>query len=342
MGVNAAFVAVDLSHASLGIARDRARRIGLANVHFECRRLEQMNPADDGLFDYIDCCGVLHHLDDPQAGLRALVDCLTPGGGIGLMLYGVYGRTGVYEAQRIIGLLDHDASLDKGHVDRARRIIAHLPRRNRLKTNPMFENIERFTDEEFADTFLHPKDRAYRVLEIRDLLAAVGMEAVSFLPSFQYDPSLMLPAGETRDSAGALSWWTQRELAELLSGTMRKHALYAKRASALPFAKPEIVPALVPAPVQPMLSRIVDQRNPEKSLVRVSLSADGLDSFVSFKMSEDQASMLKAVDGRMSLDEIRQRTVPNLSWDAFRQEFDRVRKPLTAMGVLFLSSSRFV
>ena len=39
-------------------------------------------------FDFIFCLGVLHHLDDPQAGFRQLVRFLAPGGSILLYLYG--------------------------------------------------------------------------------------------------------------------------------------------------------------------------------------------------------------------------------------------------------------
>src|ERR1700729_3266993 len=40
-----------------------------------------------GEFDYIDCTGVLHHLPDPAAGMRALASVLEPDGGMGVMLY---------------------------------------------------------------------------------------------------------------------------------------------------------------------------------------------------------------------------------------------------------------
>ena len=58
-----------------------------------------------GPFDYIDCCGVLHHLPDPADGLAALLSVLAPGGGLGLMVYAPHGRTGVYMLQDALRLL---------------------------------------------------------------------------------------------------------------------------------------------------------------------------------------------------------------------------------------------
>ena len=50
-------------------------------------------------FDHIVCTGVLHHLPDPGAGLRALRDVLEPDGAMHLMVYAPYGRAGVYMLQ---------------------------------------------------------------------------------------------------------------------------------------------------------------------------------------------------------------------------------------------------
>ena len=41
-----------------------------------------------GEFDYVDSCGVLHHLPDTEAGFKALDSVLKPDGGMGIMVYG--------------------------------------------------------------------------------------------------------------------------------------------------------------------------------------------------------------------------------------------------------------
>ena len=50
-------------------------------------------------FDLILCTGVLHHLPNPDAGLKALADVLEPSGSMGIMLYGKAARTGVYQSR---------------------------------------------------------------------------------------------------------------------------------------------------------------------------------------------------------------------------------------------------
>ena len=74
---------LDRSEAALRIARGRAEARKLDNVDWVQRSLLDLPSSGLAPFDYIDCCGVLHHLPDPRAGLRALVSVLAPGGGLG-------------------------------------------------------------------------------------------------------------------------------------------------------------------------------------------------------------------------------------------------------------------
>lgn len=89
---------IDLSGASRKIAEARAKIRGLKNITFKTGSL--LDAPDLGPFDYIDCCGLLHHLPDPDAGFAALNDALAPGGGMGFMAYAPYGRSGVYPLQQ--------------------------------------------------------------------------------------------------------------------------------------------------------------------------------------------------------------------------------------------------
>lgn len=97
---------LDMSEASRAVAEARAAARGLGSIRFVTGDL--LSAPELGRFDYIDCCGVLHHLPDPDAGFAALAEALAPGGGIGLMVYAPYGRTGVYPLQAAFGRLLRD------------------------------------------------------------------------------------------------------------------------------------------------------------------------------------------------------------------------------------------
>ena len=52
--------------ASRRIAEVRATERGLANMRFVTGVLEEVGTLAPGPYDYIDCCGVLHHLASPK------------------------------------------------------------------------------------------------------------------------------------------------------------------------------------------------------------------------------------------------------------------------------------
>jgi SAM-dependent methyltransferase len=128
-------VYLDISEAAREIAEARAAARGLANLRFVTGSLEDLPGLGLGPFDYIDCCGVLHHLAEPAAGLRALVAVLAEGGGLGLMVYGALGRTGVYPLQEALRDLGAGLALDE-RVGLARRLLDDLPATNWFRRNP--------------------------------------------------------------------------------------------------------------------------------------------------------------------------------------------------------------
>ena len=110
-----------MSGPSQDIARARAEVRGLTNIRFVEGSLLDVAGIAPGLWDYIDCCGVLHHLEDPNAGLAALASVLAPDGGIGIMVYGEYGRTGIYHMQDMLRTLaPSDDMPDSDRIDTAK------------------------------------------------------------------------------------------------------------------------------------------------------------------------------------------------------------------------------
>src|SRR5450755_2193381 len=131
---------LDRSAAALKIAQARAAARGLSNIVWEQRSLLDLPGSGLGPFDYVDCCGVLHHLPDPAEGLRALLSVLAPGGGMGLMVYAPHGRTGVYMMQDALRRLAPPDQTPQQRLDVARRVMKHLPETQWLRHNRNFDD----------------------------------------------------------------------------------------------------------------------------------------------------------------------------------------------------------
>ena len=127
-------------------------------------------------FDQIVCTGVLHHLADPDAGLRSLRDVLAVEGAMHVMVYGAYGRAGVTMMQdycRLLGI-----GPDAGELRDLAAIIGALS-----SDHPIAGVKKRAKDfgepDALADALLNPQERAYTVPEIHDWLQRCGLESAA-------------------------------------------------------------------------------------------------------------------------------------------------------------------
>ena len=211
------FVYLDLSSASREIAEARARVRGLGDIRFVTGDL--LNAPELGKFDYIDCCGVLHHLPDPVAGFAALAQAIAPGGGLGFMVYAPYGRSGVYPLQQAFNGLYGDLQPTE-KLAAAKAVFANVPSGHPFRRNPHLGDHET-DDAGFFDLLLHSQDRAFDVAGLVDALAKAGLELIDFSVPGRYDLARFAPVPEGADRAAEMA------LAEKLDGTIKTHVGYA-------------------------------------------------------------------------------------------------------------------
>ena len=219
---------LDRSAAAQAVAAARAAARGL-DVSFHRGSLLDLAGSGLGPFDYIDCCGVLHHLPDPEAGLRALLSVLAPGGGLGLMLYAPHGRTGVYMLQDALARLAPLGEPQAARLDIARRVMRHLPETAWLRANRNFGDHIEGGDAGLFDLLLNPRDRAYDVIAVASLLEATNLVPTCFMEPMRYDPGPLLPDPKLRARVAGLDAVERAALAESLAGNMSTHVVYCVR-----------------------------------------------------------------------------------------------------------------
>ena len=108
---NVEVIAVDLSRASLAYAKRMAAHYGIGNVAFMHGDILDL-PKLGRAFDHVECVGVLHHMADPQAGLRAISSVMRPGAFIRIGLYGESARRIVVKARDQIAAAKLPPTLD--------------------------------------------------------------------------------------------------------------------------------------------------------------------------------------------------------------------------------------
>ena len=186
-------LAVDISAGALEVARERLRRSGAAACVEELR-IEQRSLLDlesEGEFDYINSVGVLHHLREPEAGLRALAARLAPGGVLHLFLYADGGRWEIHRTQRALELLG--AGTGGEGLRLGRQLFEVLPAENRLRRHHEQRwALDTAADANFADMYLHPQETSYNLERLFAFIDQSGLEFAGFSNPQVWDPARLL------------------------------------------------------------------------------------------------------------------------------------------------------
>jgi len=323
---------LDRSAASRRIAEARAQARGLGNLVWRSDSLLDLPRLGIGPFDYIDCCGVLHHLPDPAEGLAALTSVLAPGGGIGLMVYAPHGRTGIYPMQDALRLLAPTSLTPQERVATAKRVLKALPETNWFGRNPLITDHLVGGDAGLYDLLLHERDRAYRVHDLAALMDAAGLEPAAWIEPRRYDPAIYLADPKLKTQAAGLPPTDRAALAEALAGNFRTHVVYCVRKGARPAPpdprRPEAVPVL---------------RSLEGGVIADSIRPDGtlvmrFDAFpLIVPLPRLARAILKQIDGRRTLAEIRAAVVAGgAKGDAFDKDWPVLFAALNGLNRLLL------
>jgi SAM-dependent methyltransferase len=290
---------LDRSVAALGIAQARATARGLTNIEWEQRSLLELPGSGLGPFDYIDCCGVLHHLPDPAAGLRALLSVLAPGGGLGLMVYAPHGRTGVYMLQDALRMLAPAGEAPAVRLDLAKRVMRHLPETAWLRRNGFLDDHVNGGDAGLYDLLLNPRDRAFTVRDLHALLAGEGLAVTCWVEPARYDPMPLLPDPRLRARVEALDPVDRAALAEALAGNVSAHIVYCVRTDEQTERANFMANDAVPVTRELSGTEIAGGVRPDGT---ITLVYDGLR--VPLALPALAPAILHLVDGRRSVSEI--------------------------------------
>jgi len=335
-GIPAELIYLDLSNTARGIAEHRARVRGLGNLHcyrgsfLDLPALAATNAHFQRPFDYIDCCGVLHHLPDPEEGLRALLAALAPAGGLGLMVYAPQGRTGVYPLQAALRTLGHGLP-DAERLRLARRLLANLPDTNWFRRNT-FLTDHQDSDAGLYDLLLHSRDAPFTIGEFHLLLDRCGLAITGLIEPARYQPETYVSDPKILSLIRTLPWIARAAWSEQVSGAMTKHIVYAvrKENADTAVAKPTSAQT-IPVP------RALDGAALAQRLgFGNRLQAELFGQSVELSLPRLAGPLLAAIDGHRTLDEIHRLMPQEIGWASFKDQFDQLFTTLNGINKLFL------
>jgi SAM-dependent methyltransferase len=293
---------IDFSQASIDQTAKLKRKHSIHNLDLETLPVERAGELGRS-FDHVVCTGVLHHLVDPDAGLRALHDVLEPDGAMHLMVYAPYGRAGIYMLQdycRRLGIGTSQAEIR----DLAASLRA-LPPDHPL--TPLLRNSPDFQSEAgLADALLHPQDRAYSVPELFELLSSTGMAFGRWVRQAPYLPTCgALVQSPHRARLMRLPAEEQYAAIELFRGCMVRHSLAAYRDDrpGMPSFSFEGDEWLGYVPIRLPDTVVVEERLPPRAAA-VLINRNHSFTDIYLPIDAEEKALFDAIDGWRSIGEI--------------------------------------
>jgi SAM-dependent methyltransferase len=224
---DAEVVGIDLSAISLGHESALKEKNRLDNLTLrELNLLEA--PTLREKFDLIICTGVLHHMQDPLEGLKALASCLTDYGVLGGMLYGQAGRLGVYMLQSVLRTLG--AHQDVEGIALARELVANLPAHHVARWHLQTSRDLQY-DAGVVDVLLHAQDQPFLVSGVLKLINDAGLRFQAWNEPFRYGleaiEGFVQRESELYKRISKLSRTQQWSVVELIAQNISQHNFIA-------------------------------------------------------------------------------------------------------------------
>ncbi len=210
---DARLLAFDFSRASLRYAAMKARQHGLGAIRFrqaDILDLPPFEPPFDGPADLIECVGVLHHMADPFAGWRILLERLRPGGLMYVGLYSATARRGLTALRERLAA----EGVDRADPDAIRAVRARIladPQDDFERS--LAESADFYTLSEVRDLLFHAHERPLTLEAIGAFLADEGLELLEMdvRPHIADAFADTISGGQGEDAARDLEAWAAFE-----------------------------------------------------------------------------------------------------------------------------------
>jgi Flp pilus assembly protein TadD/ubiquinone/menaquinone biosynthesis C-methylase UbiE len=168
-------LAIDLSVAALAYAKRKSDELRVRNIEYGQADIVEIDKLGRR-FDVIYASGVLHHLADPFAGWRGLLQILAPGGFMNVGLYSEKAREDIVAAQRFVA--DKGFKPTAGDIRRSREEFEQLPAESPLRNVMLLADFYSMSD--LRDLLFHVQEHRMSLPQIADFLAENNLQFLGF------------------------------------------------------------------------------------------------------------------------------------------------------------------
>ncbi len=174
---NARVLAVDLSLSSLSYALRKTQELDVSNIEYAQADIIELGSLGRQ-FDLIESVGVLHHLGDPLAGWRVLVDLLRPGGLMKIGLYSETARQHIISGRSLIAEKGYSTSAED--IRECRQDIMAMAGDGNQVMEMLCSGNNFFSLSECRDLLFHVQEHRFSLPQIEEALKALNLKFLGF------------------------------------------------------------------------------------------------------------------------------------------------------------------
>ena len=234
---NGEVIYLDFSHQSMTISQERAKIRKLKNIIFIHDWIESIGKLGLYKVSYIQASGVLHHLKDPNLGVKKMKDILDLPGGMNVMLYGKCGRSHIYQIQRVFKIILNSTLGGKKVVTFEEKLriskymLQILPSSNWLMSSKEEWRMYGYVD--IYDLFLQQRDTSFLTNDVINFSSTNGLHFVEYSPNLVDNSAIIstktgitlinLPLAHTKQLMSSIQIM---RIKEIFTSTTIKHCFY--------------------------------------------------------------------------------------------------------------------
>jgi len=206
---NSSVLAVDLSLSSLSYAIRKTQESAIANINYLQADILELHKLDRQ-FDLIESAGVLHHMAEPLAGWKVLVDLLRPRGLMKIGLYSEIARQHIVETRTFIAKNNYGSSSEA--IRQYRVEIMDMPTKTDSKIPKVLNSPDFYSLSMCRDLLFHVQEHRFTLPEIETALKELGLMFIGFEFEDSQGMNRFKKLNPEKESLTSLSLWHKFEL----------------------------------------------------------------------------------------------------------------------------------
>ena len=174
---NSKITAIDLSLSSLSYAIRKTIELRIENIKYLQADILDLKKLGKK-FDIVESSGVLHHMADPVAGWKVLVDCTNSNGLMKIGLYSEIARRNIVAARELISRRNLGSSINE--IRMLRNEVINSSSVELINIQGVSEFLDFYSISDCRDLLFHTQEHRFNLIEIDHIVKDLGMKFLGF------------------------------------------------------------------------------------------------------------------------------------------------------------------